>query len=177
MSKYVKGLFQDELKNKFSEVDDFLVISTKGLNGNDNNAMRGFLKSKGIKLSVVKNSAMRNALEGLGKSAAVSLFLAGACTVAYGGDSVVDVAREVVEWAKSNGVEVISLNGAFVDGEVLGADSAKSLSTMPNRAELHGRIVMLVQSPGATVAGAIAGPGGLIAGCIKSLIEKLKEAA
>ena len=139
--------------------------------------MRGVLKSKGIKLNVVKNSVMRQALEGLDKSAAVSLFLAGPCTVAYGGDSVVDVAKEVVEWAKSNRVEVISLNGAFVDGEVMDADGAKALSTMPSRTELQGRIVMLAQSPGANVAGAIVGGGGLIAGCIKSLIEKLEEAA
>jgi hypothetical protein len=43
--------------------------------------------------------------------------------------------------------------------------------------ELQGEIVVLAASPGRNLAGAIAGPAGAIAGCIKSLVEKLEEAA
>ena len=176
MSKYVKGLLENELAKKFENVDDFLVVVTKGVDGNENNEMRGVLKEKSIKLTVVKNALMRRCLNGLGKSAAASLFLTGPCVVAYGGDSVVDVAKELAGWARK--IEAVSLKGAFVDGVAMDADGAIALSKMPSRAELQGKIVMLAQSPGANVAGAVAGPGGLIAGCIKSLVEKLeKEAA
>ena len=176
MSKYVKELFQKELADKFVETGHFLVIETKGVSGNENNEMRGALKAKGIKLTVVKNSLMRRALEGLGMSAAVSLFLAGPRTVAYGGDSIVDVAKEIADWGKK--ISAVKLKGAYIEGDVMDAEEAKALAKMPNRAQLHGTIAMLVASCGANVAGAIGSGGSNIAGCVSSLVEKLeKEAA
>ena len=176
MSKYVKELLQKELADKFAETGHFLVIETKGVSGNENNEMRGALKAKGIKLAVVKNSLMRRALDGLGMSAAVSLFLAGPCTVAYGGDSIVDVAKEIAGWGKK--VSAVKLKGAYIEGDVMDAEEAKALAKMPNRAQLHGTIAMLVASCGANVAGAIGSGGSNIAGCVSSLVEKLeKEAA
>jgi large subunit ribosomal protein L10 len=173
MSKYVKGLIKNELVQKFEGVNDFVVVSLTGIDGNDNNEMRGDLKGKGIGLTMVKNSLMRVALERLGATAAVGLFLAGPCSVAYGGDSVVDVAKELSNWAKK--ATSLDMRGAYVDGVIIDGEGAKALAKMPNRVELQGQIVMLANSPGASLAGAIAGPGGAIAGCIKSLVEKLEE--
>ncbi len=175
MSKYVKGLVQKEIEQKFTDVDDFLVLDTRGVNGNENNELRGALKGKGIKLTVVKNVLMRRALENKGMSSALSLFLAGPCTVAYGGDSVVDIAKECVDWSKK--IEFIQFKGGFVDGSVMDSEDVKALAKLPTRSELQGTILLLAQSPGAKVAGAVAGPGGIIAGCIKSLVDKLEEAA
>jgi len=176
MSTYVKGLLQKELEKKFDAVEDFLVVDTKGIGGNDNNEMRGVLKSKGVRLTVVKNAMMSRALEALGRPAATSLFESGPCAVAYGGDSIVDVAKELAEWGKK--IEAISIKGAFVDGEVLDAAGAEALARMPSRAELQGTVVMLAGSPGRRLCGAILGPGGIVAACIKGLVEKLeKEAA
>lgn len=175
MSKYVKDLFRGELDRKFADVEDFVIVSTTGVNGNENNELRGVLKEKGIKLTTVKNSIMRRSLESLNRTAAMSLFLAGPCTVAYGGDSIVDVAKELSNWSKK--IKSIKFRGAFVDGEILDADGTDALSKMPNLSELQSTIVLLANSPGANVAGAITGAGGVIAGCIKSLVEKLEEAA
>lgn len=173
MSKFVKELMVEDLQKRFGELTEFLVVSTIGIEGNDNNEMRGTLLEKSIKVSVVKNSVMRQALVALEKSNAAELFAAGPCAIAYGGDSVVDVAKEIEIWAKK--LSTLQIKGAYIDGEVLDSDSAGALSKMLSRAELHGQIIVLALSPGRRVAGAITGPAGYIAGCIKTIIEKAEE--
>jgi hypothetical protein len=51
------------------------------------------------------------------------------------------------------------------------------VAKMPTKAQLQGTIILIAQTPGAKVAGAIGGPAGVIAGCIKSIIEKAEKDA
>lgn len=175
MAYYVKGLIQKEYEKRLSQVPDFVVLQTIGLNGIDNNRLRGVLLEKGIHLMVVKNSLMRRALESLGRKAGSQLFEEGPCTLAYGGDSVVDVAKELMEWTQK--LEALKFRGAFVDGKVLDSAAVADLAKMPNRRELQGRIVQMALGPAGRMVGAMVGPGCVIAGCIKTLIEKKEQAA
>lgn len=175
MSKFVKGLLQKQFESIFSDVSEFVVVSTVGIDGNTNNALRGELLEKGIKVVVVRNSLMRRALKDIGHEAAAELFTTGQCTVAYGGDSVVDVAKELVSRAKK--IKPLELKGAYLDGAVLDEKGAIELSKMPSRAELQATVVRIAQTPGANLAGAIIGPASYLAGCIKTIVEKAEEKA
>jgi large subunit ribosomal protein L10 len=174
MSKYVKQILTKELSDKFGGVSEFLVVDMTGIDGIVNNQLRGKLRQKGIKLTMVKNAMMKQAMTTMGKNIAAGLFATGSCTVVYGGDSVVDLAKEIK--AISVGKKVIKFKGAYVDGAALDAAGAASLVNMKSRAELQGEIVMLANSPGRRLAGAIAAPAGIIAGCIKTIADKAEKA-
>ena len=174
MSKKVKGLMEKELQKRFTDVSDCLVVSLRGIGGNDNNAMRQGLLEKDIDLTVVKNSLARRAFISLGLEGMKAL-LVGPSAIARGGDSIVDVAKEMMGWSEK--LDNLEVKGAYVEGQVFDAEGAKQLAEMPNRAELQGAVVMLANAGGSRLAGAIGGSGSYIAGCIKALIEKLEESS
>jgi len=175
MSKYVKGLLQTEFEKVLAgdRAREFVVLNLTGVNGVDNNLMRSGLRQKGVEVLVVKNALFRRALCGRQMEAAAPLF-EGPCALAYGGDSVVDVARELTEWGRK--IKAMQFKGAYLDGTLVAGEEVASLAKMPTRRELQGMIAGTVRAPAARLAGAIVAAGSQVAGCLKTVIEKAEKA-
>ncbi len=176
MSKYSKQLLQANFERRIEQdkISDFVVLDTTGINGVDNNMLRGELRQKAIRLLVARNLLFRRALENHDMASAGVLF-DGPCTIAYGGDSIVDVAKEVVDWSKK--FKSVQVKGAYVEGAALDGKEAVELSKMPTRTELLGQVAGLAMSPARNLASAIGAPASIIAGCIKQIIEKSENQA
>jgi large subunit ribosomal protein L10 len=174
MSRHVKGLLQEEFERKIAgeNIGDFLVVDTTGLDGVSDNLMRGGLKEKNIRLLVVRNLLFTKALSSRDMNGAVGLFK-GPCAVVYGGESLVDVAKELLDWARKTGS--LEVKGAYLEGSALGAAEAAGLAKMPSRAQMLGRIAACLRSPGGRIAAILGCPASIIAGCVRSIEEKYRQ--
>ena len=170
----IKNLLVKELVNNWQGMQSFVVVCPVGLDAITSNQLRAALHDKNIKMAVVKNSLAKLALAELDLADAAEL-LDAPSAICYGGESVVDVAREMVSWSRK--VDVFKLRGAFVEGQVFSLEQARTLATMPNKSELAAQIVCLVLSPGRGIASALLSPAGRIAGAIQALTEKLRADA
>ena len=173
MSKRVKGMLGQEYQSRFEGIEECVVVSLRGVDGVSNNEMRGALCEKAMRLTVVKNSLAKRAFSDLGMGSMDSL-LSGPCAIATGGDSIVDLVKELVAWDKK--LDSFEIKGAFLDGQTLDAEATMALSKLPNRVELQGSIVSLALSPGGQLVSAMGSPASAIAGCLKTLIENKEKA-
>ncbi|MGI9013764.1 MAG: 50S ribosomal protein L10 [Phycisphaerales bacterium] len=172
MSRPVKEMIVDDYKRRFADVENALVIDVRGIEANENNALRLDLLKKEIRVTVVKNTLARKAFEG-GTLESLTPALDGPAAVAYGAESVVEVARALVDWAKK--VKQLELKGACLDGEFFeGDEGVKRLSTFPTRIEAQAKVVQLLLSPARNLVGCALAPGGNITSILKTIQEKLE---
>lgn len=177
MSKVIKGLimrdYQSRIAKGTSQWPDAMVISIRGVKAVDTTRLRHNLAKKNIRITVVQNALARKVFEGTSLEPLKDL-LTGSSALAYGGESVVEVAREIVgAMAKMPALE---LKGAVLDGIVFkGKKAVEELSKYPTKDEAIGQVVTLVVSPARNLLGQVKGPGSKVAGLIKAIEGKLEK--
>ncbi len=170
MSKPVKEMILADYQQRFAGVDEALLVDIRGIDANENNALRLDLASKAIRVTVVKNSLARKAFAGTGLEP-LNPTLQGPSALAYGGESVVDVARALVEWARK--AERLQLKAAVLDGQLFeGEAGVQRLSRYPTKPEAQARAVQLLLVPAADLVRSITSPGSVIAGILKEINER-----
>lgn len=173
MSKPVKEFMMRDYQEWIDGQESALVVSIRGIPANENNRLRQELAKQNISVHVVRNTLARKAFAET-PLAGLTPLLDGPSAIAYGGETVVDAARELVKWAKE--VENLELKGAILDGELFeGADGVERLSKLPTREEALSQAVTLVLSPGRKLVGQIKGPGSRLVGVVKAIEEKLEK--
>jgi large subunit ribosomal protein L10 len=173
MSKPIKELVIADYRRRFAGIEGAVVIDLRGIDSNTSNQLRAGLREKAIRITIVKNSLAKAAVDGTAL-ASLSPVLEGPSAVAYGAVSAVDVARELIDWARK--VKDMQLKGAVLDGVLYdGAEGVKRLSQFPTRAEAQAKVVQLILSPARNVVGAARGPGGRVLGIIKEIQDRLEK--
>lgn len=169
MSKPVKELVRKELVRRFGDITSLAVVGFTGISAVDNDRLRARLRDKDIRLTVVKNVLARQAFKDIGLPRAADM-LDGPCAIAYGGDSVVAVVRELLDIGKET--PTLTVKAALLDGEIFEADRIDVLSKYPMRDEAIAAVVSCALGPARKLAGCVLAPGGRIAGALKAIADK-----
>jgi ribosomal protein L10 len=170
MSKPVKEMMRKNLARRFEGLESLAVVGFSGVDATSTNQIRGRLADKSIHMMVVKNSVARQAFRDAGLEYAVSI-LDGPCAIAFGEDAesagVVTVVRELLDIHKEQ--PNLTVKAALLEGEVFGADRVEELSNFPTREEAIGKVVAAATGAGSKLVGALCGPGGALAGVVKTI--------
>ncbi len=169
MSKQIKQMVIDEVRQRVGDCTEFVVIDSSRLDAISDNRFRLALREKEITILTVKNSLAKRALNDSGITA-LDPVLEGPSSLVWGCEDIVALSKELAAWAKELGT--LQLKGGTAEGSTLSADDVDKLSKSMGRTELIGKIAMLALSPGARLAGGLLGPGGRVAGGIKSKGEE-----
>lgn len=178
MSKVIKQMEMDALKNTFRSVRDLVFLSVKGLSAQGEYQLRKAMRQKNVRVQVIKNSLARRVFKELGLNIGEeSPYWAGPTALAWGGSSVSDLSRTLDSELKAPKTlalykDKVTIKGAVADGQELTFEAAK---TLPTREEAIAKVVMLALAPASRIVGQILGPASTVVGQIKSIGDKKEE--
>jgi len=173
MSKPVKEMIVRDLESRYAQQDNVVWVELVGVDGLTTNAFRRDLRARQMRLEVVKTSLFKRACQ-RGPLAPLAAVLEGPVALITGG-SAVEIAKFLEQWEGKFPKGSFRVRGAVLDGELLDQHRVRDLSKMPTKIDLQARVLRLVLSPGAQLAAAALSGGRNIAGCLKTMIEKLEK--
>ncbi len=168
MSKQIKQMEMDSLKETFRDVRDMVVLNVNKLDCHADNGLRTALRKKNIRLKLVKNSLARRVFDDLGVQ--TEGYWEGNTLLAWGSSSLADLSKELDALLKKN--DKVKVKGAIAEGQKI---TFKQALAMPTRMEALGRIVSLALSPASRLVSQILAPGAALAAQIKTLKERAGE--
>jgi large subunit ribosomal protein L10 len=172
MSKEIKQMQMDSLKDTFKDVQDLVVFSATGVDCQTDNQLRLTLRKKQIRMQVVKNSLCRRVFDEMGIKG--DGFWEGPTLIAWGANSLAELSRTLDSEFKKHpkAKDKFKAKGAIAEGQRVTFEQALK---MPTRTEAIGRVIGLVLSPGARLASQLTAPAARVAAQLKTLSEKAEE--
>lgn len=171
MKREEKNQIIEELAGVLSSQNNFYIADIASLNSENTSKLRRLCFSKGVKMSVAKNSLIKKALEKLGETyIPMTSALKGSSAIMYS-TSANAPAKVIKEFRK--GKDKPTLKGAWIDTAVfLGDNQLDALVSLKSKEELIGDIISLLQSPAKNVISALQSGGNKLAGIVKTLEER-----
>jgi large subunit ribosomal protein L10 len=171
MRKEDKNKIIDDLVQRISEYKHFYLTDIGSLNAKDTSDLRRRCFEKDIKLMVVKNTMLQQALERSGHSyEEIYPALKNSTSVMFTHSGNAP-AKLIKEFRKTHAKPL--LKGAYVEESVyLGEEQLDALFNLKSRDELIGDIILLLQSPMNNVMGALKSGSNILTGVLKTLEEK-----
>ena len=173
MTKEQKNEIIGELKEKFSQYNNFYVTNTEALSVDQIGKLRRICFNKNVEMKVAKNTLIRKALEGINEQRFSNVFdsLHGVTALMFS-ENAKAPALIISDFRSAMKGELPVLKAAFIDGDVFaGNDQLESLKTLKSKQDLIGEIIGLLQSPAKNVMSGL-NAGSKLASLVKALEER-----
>ncbi|MCB2220199.1 MAG: 50S ribosomal protein L10 [Bacteroidetes bacterium] len=171
MRKEDKNQLVESLVEKINNAPIIYVADTSELNAEDTSNLRRLCFKQDIKLTMVKNTLLKRAMEKSEKNLnELYSVLKGPSSLMFSevGNAP---AKLIKEFRKTSSKPV--LKGAYVEEMTyLGDDQLDLLVNIKSRDELIGDLIALLQSPAKNVISALQSGGQNLTGILKTLSEK-----
>ncbi|MGA2033847.1 MAG: 50S ribosomal protein L10 [Thermoguttaceae bacterium] len=176
MSKYVKNLIADHLRQRLLGVPDALLVNVIGLNANTNSRLRSTLRKKNIHVLVVKNSLAALAVTG---TPLAGMFdgVCGTAAICWGAEDIVSLAKEITRILKDAQYAKFQARGGIMEGAQLTPEQVVEVSKWPSRTEQLSLLVGQILGPGAKLSSQLIAVGGALASQIEKMAEGGEESA
>ncbi|MDY5251688.1 MAG: 50S ribosomal protein L10 [Erysipelotrichaceae bacterium] len=132
-----------EVSEKFKTCGSAVVVEYRGLSVAEVTDLRRQLRAEEVEFKVYKNSITTRAAEVAGY-ADLNEHLVGPNAVAFSSDAVAP-SRILAKFAKKH--DALVLKGGVVEGKVVGVDTIKELSSLPNKEGMLSMLLSCLQSP------------------------------
>jgi large subunit ribosomal protein L10 len=169
MSKYVKELMMDQLRSDLDGSNSLLILDLKGLDATAEHQFRRDLRKKSIHLRVLKNSLARRVFSDLGLNG-LEQFLDGPSAVAWGGEGITELAKEVSTQVKHH--KKPEIKGGAVEGVVVGRNQVDDLTKLPSREVLIAQVIGLLLGPARQAVALVSSPASTLVGQLEALAER-----
>ncbi len=171
MTREEKSKVIETLTAQLSENETIYLADISGLDAGTTSNLRRACFKAGVKLSVVKNTLLKKAMDGSDKDFGdLPEVLKGNTSLMFSEVSNAP-AKVIKEFRKKSDKPL--LKGAFIEEAIyIGDEQLDALVNIKSKDELIGDIVALLQSPAKNVISALKSGGGKLAGILKTLSEK-----
>ena len=176
MSKKIKELELNDLRNTFKGVRDLVLLQPLKLDSAADYEMRKKLREKKIRVKMVKNTLMKKVFDENGVKVDPG---AGPTLLCWGGANIMELSNAVDAILKDLKKDPkaplkIKEKPAVADGEQITLEEGKN---RPTREEAIGAVVAALIGPGSAIVAALTGPATQLAGILKAIEEKGTGAA
>ena len=172
LTKEQKREQSEQLRETLNDISMLFLLENTGLAVNDVNRLRSEIRKSEAKYKVVKNTVVKLAVEGTDLEV-LTPHMTGPKSLAFTEGDGVALAKVLKTFIKDH--PELTIQKAYLDGQLLDAKQAAKIADLPSRDELISKLLYLLQSPIRRLAVALNSPVQQLAAVMGQIAESKSE--
>jgi large subunit ribosomal protein L10 len=172
MHRGKKVLIIDNLKDLVDKCNIGILTDYRGLSASEMTILRRRLGELGVDYKVVKNTLARFAVERVGRDELANLF-EGPVAIAFGYGDITELARAFGDYIRTSKTS-LNIKGGFLPDRLLTSEEVTTLSKLPSREILLGKVLGGMQTPTLALLACLTAPMRGIIGVLQARIQQLE---